>query len=319
MIKDILYNSDILEGLFEPSDFEFLKDSNNKQEKIEFKIKMVRLKREKIIECINKINIEGNELEKIDTSKLKKYVDSAEDAFEGTNKIVANLTELSNYFNEIEKNIIELIVKKESNTNENLLARVEKINQKIAIYKAEEKRIEAENEKNELKIEKFFRDNKLDTGLKENGKSIIEKKEISKNITNVQDNLELIVSERQKRVYLPYTKAEIEDFLYNYPDEYETARDVIEQEFIADISIYNKHPVLARFREAYSLCRNKEMKSPIDSLKFAMNIMFRTDLNPTIIAAVKSQKQLEDYIECLEKNKLDEFKYFTITFEVNPI
>ena len=207
MIKDILYNSDILEGLFEPSDFEFLKDSNNKQEKIEFKIKMVRLKREKIIECINKINIEGNELEKVDTDKLKKYVDSAEDAFEGTNKIVANLTELSNYFNEIEKNIIELIVKKESNTNENLLARVEKINQKIAIYKAEEKRIEAENEKNELKIEKFFRDNKLDTGLKENGKSIIEKKEISKNITNVQDNLELIVSERQKRVYLPYTKA----------------------------------------------------------------------------------------------------------------
>ena len=101
MIKDILYNSDILEGLFEPSDFEFLKDSNNKQEKIEFKIKMVRLKREKIIECINKINIEGNELEKVDTDKLKKYVDSAEDAFDGTNKIVANLTELSNYFNEI--------------------------------------------------------------------------------------------------------------------------------------------------------------------------------------------------------------------------
>ena len=41
---------------------------------------------------------------------------------------------------------------------------VEKINQKIAIYKAEEKRIEAENEKNELKIEKFFRDNKLEIG-----------------------------------------------------------------------------------------------------------------------------------------------------------
>lgn len=319
MIKDILYNSNILEGLFEPSDFEFLKDSNNKQEKIEFKIKMVRLKREKIIECINKINIESNELEKIDTDKLKKYVDNAEEAFEGANKIICNLTELLNYFNEIERDIIELIVKKESNANENLSYRIEKINQKIEIYKSEEKRIENENQKNEAKIEKFFQENNLDIELKDNSIKTTEKKGITKNILNIQDNLELIVSERQKRVYLPYTKAEIEEFLYNYPDEYETARDVIEQEFIADISIYNKHPVLSRFREAYSLCRNKEMKSPIDSLKFAMNMMFRTDLNPTIIAAVKSQKQLESYIECLEKNKLDEFKYFTITFEVNPI
>lgn len=79
------------------------------------------------------------------------------------------------------------------------------------------------------------------------------------------------------------------------------------------------YPVLARFREAYSLSRNKEMKSAIDSLKYAMDLMFRSDINPTIIAAVKSQKQLEDYIQCLENSTLDSFPHFTIVFEVNPI
>ena len=116
-----------------------------------------------------------------------------------------------------------------------------------------------------------------------------------------------------------YTKAEVEEFLEKYPEEYISAKDVIEQEFIADISIYNEHPVLARFREAYSLSRNKEMKSAIDSLKFAMDIMFRRDINPAIIAAVKSQKQLDKYIECLDNGKLENFKYFNIIFEVNPI
>jgi len=61
------------------------------------------------------------------------------------------------------------------------------------------------------------------------------------------------------------------------------------------------------------------MKSAIDSLKFAMEIMFKSNINPTIIAAVKSQQQLEDYIECLEKNKLEDFKHFEIIFEVNPL
>ena len=47
--------------------------------------------------------------------------------------------------------------------------------------------------------------------------------------------------------------------------------------------------------------------------------MFRRDLNPTIIAAVRSQKELEDYIECLDNNRLEDFNHFKITFEVNPL
>lgn len=316
MIKDILYNSNILDGLFTPKDFEFLKDTNNKQEKLDFEIKMTKLKRDKIIEAINRINIEEKEIENIDTNHLKKYVDIAENAFDSVNKIIENLTQLLNKFNDIEQDIIQLVVKKESNNNVDVTKTVENINRKIIKFQIEDRKIKNENEKLNINVNAFLNQNNLNIVTKDK----VERENVKlDSVNDIKDNLELIVSERQKRVYLPYTKSEIEEFLENYPDEYKTAKDVIEQEFIADISIYNKHPILARFREAYSLYRNKEMKSPIDSLKFAMDIMFRSNLNPTIIAAVKSEKQLENYIECLEKNKLDEFKYFTITFEVNPI
>ena len=316
MIKDILYNSNILDGLFTPKDFEFLKETNNKQEKLDFEIKMTKLKRDKIIEAINRINIEEKEIENIDTNHLKKYVDIAENAFDSVNKIIENLTQVLNNFNDIEHDIIQLVVKKESINNVDVTQTVENINQKIIKFQIEDRKIKNENEKLNINVNAFLNQNNLNIVTKDK----VERENVKlDSVNDIKDNLELIVSERQKRVYLPYTKSEIEEFLENYPDEYKTAKDVIEQEFIADISIYNKHPILARFREAYSLYRNKEMKSPIDSLKFAMDIMFRSDLNPTIIAAVKSEKQLENYIECLEKNKLDEFKYFTITFEVNPI
>ena len=46
--------------------------------------------------------------------------------------------------------------------------------------------------------------------------------------------------------------------------------------------------------------------------------MFHYELNPAIIAACKTEQQLENYLECQEKNKLNEFKDFEIRFEVLP-
>ena len=323
MIKDIIYNSDILDGLFTQKDFEFLKETNNRQEEIEYAIKVADMKRDEIIEQIKKISVEEQNNKEIDHEKLNYSVEIAEKAFEGINSTIRNLNNILNEFNDIEKEILELVVKKETNSNIDLKENVNKIDKKISLFKQKQVEIDNQNKKYNIAIDSFL--NHVDVN---STNKVINKFEIDvshkSNIYNVydidlKDNLELRVSEKQKRVYLPYTKQEIEDFLTNYPEEYKSASDVIQQEFIADISIYNKHPVLARFREAYSLSRNKEMKSTIDSLKFAMDMMFRSDINPTIIAAVKSQKQLETYIECLENNKLENFKYFNIVFEVNPI
>ena len=58
--------------------------------------------------------------------------------------------------------------------------------------------------------------------------------------------------------------------------------------------------------------------SIFDSFVYAKSIMFRSEINAYIIASVKSKKQLEEYIECLEENKLDSYKYFKIKYEINP-
>ena len=118
---------------------------------------------------------------------------------------------------------------------------------------------------------------------------------------------------------MPYSKKEIEDYMREYPDEYKTVQDVISKEFMVNISIYNKHPILSRLKEAYYLCRTKEMMPILESFNYAKGLMFRSEINPYIIAAVKSKKQLEDYIKCLEENNLDHFSYFKIIYEINPL
>ena len=79
-----------------------------------------------------------------------------------------------------------------------------------------------------------------------------------------------------------------------------------------------KHPVVARFREAYSLIRDRESKKVIDAFKYSVGLMLRHDLNPAIIAACKTQDQLEDYLSCVDKNKLEDFTHFKIEFNFLP-
>ena len=47
--------------------------------------------------------------------------------------------------------------------------------------------------------------------------------------------------------------------------------------------------------------------------------MFNYELNPVIIAACKTQEELEDYLSCLNRQKLDEFTAFEIKYEISPL
>lgn len=136
---------------------------------------------------------------------------------------------------------------------------------------------------------------------------------------NFEENHTLRVSEKNKKVFLPYTKQEIALYLEQYPHSYTSFEDVVNKEFVLSLDYYMKHPVVARFREAYSLIRDRESKSVIDAFKFAIEMMFRYELNPVIIAACKTQEQLEHYLSCLEKNTLDDFTDFNIKFEISPL
>ena len=133
------------------------------------------------------------------------------------------------------------------------------------------------------------------------------------------NNSVLKISEKDKKVYLPYSAKELGEYLTRYPDQYSSLEDVIEKEFILPSDFYLKHPVVARFREAYSLIRDRESKSVLDAIKFSVDLMFRYNLNPAIIAACKTEEQLENYLSCLDRNKLDEFSDFEIIFELTPL
>ena len=134
-----------------------------------------------------------------------------------------------------------------------------------------------------------------------------------------EENDTLLVSERERKVYLPYSKKEVVEYLEQYPDQYRSFVDVVRQEFIFPIDFYLKHPAIARFRETYSLIRDRESKSIVEAFKLAMDTMFKYDLNPAIIAACKSEDQLEKYLDCLSKKKTNEFTDFKIQFDVTPL
>ena len=114
------------------------------------------------------------------------------------------------------------------------------------------------------------------------------------------------------------SQSNLNDYLKYYPDTYSSVEDVIKKEFTFPRKYYIKHSVLARFRETYALIRDREAKSISEAIKYAFELMFRYEINPAIIAACKTQEDLEDYLNCLENNKLNDFKRFQIKFEINP-
>ena len=49
-----------------------------------------------------------------------------------------------------------------------------------------------------------------------------------------------------------------------------------------------------------------------------MELMFKYNLNPIIIAGCRNLDELDIYLDCLDENELNDFKCFEIKFEVMP-
>lgn len=137
-------------------------------------------------------------------------------------------------------------------------------------------------------------------------------------VSTVEDNDTLLISEKQGRIFLPYTVNELKEYIKEYPEEYKSLSDVVNQEYIVSIDRY-KNETISRFKEMYCLMRDIEMKSIIESFKKAVEVMFNSSINPAVIAACKSKEQVNNYIRCLERNDLDSFKDFKIVFDVPPV
>lgn len=313
MFKDVLYNSKVLNGLFTEDDFAFLNGADSEMAELDSILKNQKVNREHIINFINSFE---------DTSapNANDILTETQQIFELVNNNINDIYNLKEQFQQLEKMIVEAIVDLENGTP-SAEDNINEIESKINSYSSKYKYVKNTILENDDKINNFL--NKINI----TPESKIADRYTVVNINNlhadnltadIEDNLDLIISENDKKVFLPYTKEEVLEFMKKYPNDYSSAQEVINQEFIVPISTYSKHPSLARFREAYSLIRDKEMKSIMDAFKYAIDLMFKYELNPAIIAACKSEKQLDEYLHCLETNNLENFKYFNIKFEISP-
>ena len=253
----------------------------------------------------------------------KTLIAKAENILVKVNENISNISDLKNRLENISAKITELLLEVEANpTNkDNYFDKIQDLKDTINNLS-----IDIEDTKSKILVNDIHADTFLKNpdvikyiNLKIDMVSPAELEIPSSSDDDIHDNNTLLVSEKLQKVFLPYSVKEVMSYLEQYPKEYSSFSDVVNKEFIFPYSYYSKHTVVARFREAYSLIRDRESKSIIDAFKFAVDIMFNYELNPVIIAACKTQEELEDYLSCLNRQKLDEFTAFEIKYEISPL
>ena len=130
------------------------------------------------------------------------------------------------------------------------------------------------------------------------------------------DNNILVISEKEQKAYLPYKYTEVKKIYENPNYNYNSIMEVIQDLYIVPLNKFGNFSI-ARFREAFNLIRHKEKGSIFSALDLALELMFKYNLNPIIIAACRNLDELDIYLDCLDENELYDFKCFEIRFEVN--
>lgn len=136
--------------------------------------------------------------------------------------------------------------------------------------------------------------------------------------TTKDSNDTLLISEKEKKVYLPYSKEDVNAYLEHSSNKYSSVEEVVENEFILPINYFTNFTPATRFREAFALYRDREGKTTIESFAFALKVMKNGKLQPAVVAACKNEKVYNDYITHLQKNDLQNFTHFKIEYQVTP-
>lgn len=276
---------------------------------------------------LNYQNMFNNILHNLDVpdkdENCKTLIAKAENILVKVNENISNISDLKNRLENISAKITELLLEVEANSTnkDNYFDKIQDLKDTINNLS-----IDIEDTKSKILVNDIHADTFLKNpdvikyiNLKIDMVSPAELEIPSSSDDDIHDNNTLLISEKLQKVFLPYSVKEVMSYLEQYPKEYSSFSDVVNKEFIFPYSYYSKHTVVSRFREAYSLIRDRESKSIIDAFKFAVDIMFNYELNPAIIAACKTQEELEDYLSCLNRQKLDEFTTFEIKYEISPL
>lgn len=269
------------DGIFNSNELYLLQNFEANLVNINLKIAEQENKRNEVT-CLFDTLSKTDSVSKIESKK--DYSEEINNISEKFAKNIEKLNSLKSLLIDINSGFISL--SRSTSSDEVAINLKEKINSYFSTYE-------------EIKKDIMLADIEVDRFVKRiNSSNDKKSEEVSEEISdgNIQNNNTLIISEKDNKVFLPYTVSEIQSYMEKYPKEYKSLEYVINKEFILPLDYYTKHPSLARFREAYSLIRDREAKSVFDALKYALNIMFKYDLNPAIISACKTEEALNLYI-----------------------
>lgn len=176
--------------------------------------------------------------------------------------------------------------------------------------------IETSNSKDNI-IREFKEKRKEDKENNENPilNNVNKKENVLYKPYKIQENNTLLISEKQEKIFLPYTLSDLSKYTV---DTEKSLEDIVRENFIISLHTF-RNPTISRFKETYNLAKNKSNYSLLKSFNLAVEVMFKRNLNPAIIVACKNIEQLNDYLNCLKEQKLDSFKAFKIKYEMNPM
>ena len=339
-------NFDILSDYFTSKEFSFINNINSENKKYDDFIVAETEYRDAIVALINSLRERIFNAEQSNSQEnFSTILNDAQNIFELINQNIQSVQALQSISEQISNNTVELLVSIEANkdNSDTYNDKIQDLKNMVTEMSSKDNNAQEQIYKNTLLINNFFGKKeikdclayiniKLENDLSDyhDNKFFHTPRVPSNNSANdfsnndidislKKSNNTLLVSDRLRSVFLPYTEDEISLYLSQYPNEYHSFDDVIKKEYVLPLNYYMTHPILARFRESYALIRDREGKSVVDAFKFAFNIMLKHELNPTIIAACKTQTQLEHYIDCLYKNRLEDFHDFNIKFDITPL
>ena len=270
---------------------------NNKlnKEELENKVKSFQIQINKIDSCLDLLN---NFLKKVDiTGKINNNVlikynqEYSEISNDYINNSVGGEQITMNYINGLMADVAQTIEKaKEKNEIEKILN--EKTNTQLT-------------EKNTINV---MQEQQTENCVKEN---------ITKDC-QLKNNDTLLISEKINKVILPYRVEEVLEIFNSEDSEYSSLDEVIEDKFTRNFSDF-KIQFMSRYSETMKLARERENYNIADAVLLATEMMKKKYLHPAIIAACKNLNELDVYLDCLDKNELEEFRIFKIKYEIYPM
>lgn len=294
-----------------------------------------------------KASIEANifdEYELFDTSSLTKFkplpkttTAKPEEIFSSVSTTTAKETTSTSFTNVVSKTLEEEIDEleefKENGNVENIELTAEDLlsydisDEELNSITISEDSVDEENLLDELLLESIIEE---DFKIESEPVKPIQKIEIQKPTITIEEKIELIekaesdnetliISERTNSIYLPYKVSELIRYIETYPNVYSSLSDVVEQEFILPFDYFMKHPFKSRFFETYNLIRNRQGKPVTHAVKAGLKLIYKHNLNPAIIAACKTEHELNSYLHYLDNKNLKGFKFFNIHYDINPL